>query len=230
MKFFKKKFFSYDWQRVYVQKEIYAPTQTYSVQPAPQSDFDYRNFFDFGFFSNTAAGFGGSHIDSYPSQQTVNTINRKKRQTLESVGKPIVTYERNFTLPIPIHRFFLPQVAFRKFYSWPRFSITNLFAPSRSYTAPSFQFPTFYYRRWFIPNPSSSSVTNGEPNTTTAPKIVKPSTSTSSVESRVEISSATGNTVDSSSTEHSSSEVRDGWNFSKILKLYLCNAFQITNI
>lgn len=196
---------------MYVQKEIYAPVQSYSA-PAPQPNFDYRNFFDFGFFSNTAAGFGGSHsggnTGNYPSQQTVNTIRRKKRQTNESNGKPIVTYERNFTLPIPIHRFFLPQVAFRKFYSWPRFSITNLFAPRRSYSAPAFSFPTFYYRRWFIPNPTSSSVTSGEPNTSTAPRIETPSTSTSTFESRIDINSNTGNNVDSSSKESSDSEVR----------------------
>ncbi|CAO1403908.1 unnamed protein product [Diamesa tonsa] len=45
------------------------------VQPAqsrqPQENFDYRNFFDFGFFSNLGSSFSGDHQEN-PDYQTIN--------------------------------------------------------------------------------------------------------------------------------------------------------------
>jgi len=58
----------------------YAPLQPPSS--APSSNFDYRKFFDFGFFSNAAASYGGAphpahhtgHAFSYEKQLTPNTV------------------------------------------------------------------------------------------------------------------------------------------------------------
>lgn len=36
--------------------------------PPPTQNFDYRNFLDFGYFSNAAAHFGGAHV---PGDQQV---------------------------------------------------------------------------------------------------------------------------------------------------------------
>ena len=41
----------------------------YDAQSLPQNNFDYTNFFDFGFFSNMAANFAGApHPSTQPKQ------------------------------------------------------------------------------------------------------------------------------------------------------------------
>lgn len=55
---------------------------TYQVQAQPQANFDYTKFFDFGFFSNAAAGLSGAphpstqngQVFSYEKQISPNTV------------------------------------------------------------------------------------------------------------------------------------------------------------
>lgn len=84
-KFWIPNLFSSKLKIVYVEKSINRPVyqqqqeQTYNTQTQTQvahetPNFDYRKFFDFGFFSNLAAGYGGPHAQQQvpvPATQTV---------------------------------------------------------------------------------------------------------------------------------------------------------------
>lgn len=50
-------------KQVEVEQRFEAPQQQYEAPPPrrqPQDNFDYRNFFDFGFFSNAGASLSGA--------------------------------------------------------------------------------------------------------------------------------------------------------------------------
>ncbi|CAO1403181.1 unnamed protein product [Diamesa serratosioi] len=73
-----------NWHKIKIHKSIYhfskflkgAQVESrIADQPAqsqqPQENFDYRNFFDFGFFSNLGSSFSGDHQEN-PDYQTIN--------------------------------------------------------------------------------------------------------------------------------------------------------------
>lgn len=68
---------------IIAQKKIAQADDDYepSVQPAPA--FDYRNFFDFGFFSNMAASVSGA---PHPSQQSGNAIHVRRQKGPNTVS------------------------------------------------------------------------------------------------------------------------------------------------
>ena len=59
------------------------------VQHQPQQNFDYRKFLDFGFFANTAAGFGGPH-QAAPNTQTY-TVQKSHVPDTVTYEKRVVT-------------------------------------------------------------------------------------------------------------------------------------------
>lgn len=65
-------------------KEI--PTYT---QTPTHTNLDYKKFFDFGFFSNIAAGFGGPHA-TYTQQQQPQVVYEKSYAP--------ITYEKQFVV------------------------------------------------------------------------------------------------------------------------------------
>lgn len=71
-------------KQVEVEQRFEAPQQyvtTYEAQAPPrrqqpQDNFDYRNFFDFGYFSNAAATFGGA---PHPAAQNGKVYSYQKQ-------------------------------------------------------------------------------------------------------------------------------------------------------
>lgn len=64
---------------------------SYAAPPQPQANFDYTKFFDFGFFSNAAAGLSGA---AHPSTQNGQVFSYQKQITPNTVvlHKTVVPY------------------------------------------------------------------------------------------------------------------------------------------
>lgn len=88
---------------VYEKRISYEPAQVQVHQQVEQTqiphqthsnpNLDYRKFFDFGFFSNIAAGFGGPHTTYSQQQQQPQQVVYEKTYTPITYEKRIVQKE-----------------------------------------------------------------------------------------------------------------------------------------
>jgi len=83
------------------QTNTQSQTQTNGWGQQPAAGFDYRKFFDFGFFANTAAGFGG------PQPQQTHTVNVEKTA-------PQIVYEERVVPKVVYEKRIVPQVVVEK--------------------------------------------------------------------------------------------------------------------
>ncbi|KAJ6641290.1 hypothetical protein Bhyg_06226 [Pseudolycoriella hygida] len=74
----------------------------------PAAGFDYRKFFDFGFFANTAAGFGGPHLPQQPYQTQTVTVEKTVPQ------QPQIVYEERVVPKVVYEKRIVPQVVVEK--------------------------------------------------------------------------------------------------------------------